>query len=147
MKIAKSIVSLAVAAALIVPVMPAHSSAVKYTAINNGLLQNNRMLIPLRAVAEQLGANVDWNNSTKTVTIFKGDAMIELTVNSDTVYINGMEMTIDVPLVQRSSVTYVPLRFVSQALGAKIEWNQYLKRATVFYNGDRIDITAEKRHS
>jgi len=147
MNVKKAVLSLAVSAALVVTALPAHGHAAEGdapTVINGGILQNNRTLIPLRLVAEHLGASVDWNSQTKTVTIAQDGLSIKLTVNSDRIVVNDTELVIDVPVTQQYGSTYVPLRFVSQALGADVEWSQSAKQATVLYKGNRIVIIPEK---
>lgn len=47
---------------------------------------NDRTMVPLRAIFEALGASVDWNQATKTVTSTKGDTTIKLTIDSNTMY-------------------------------------------------------------
>lgn len=88
------------------------------------VMDNNRVLIPTRFVAQQLGGKVDYNNTTKTVTIKQGDKTITLKVNSAKVTAGGKTITLDVPAKVVRGRTMVPLRFVSEAMGAYVDWNQ-----------------------
>lgn len=82
-----------------------------------------RVLIPLRAVVEALGAEVKWNAATQTVTGRKGERDFSLPIGSRTASVNGMSVNLDVPAQMFSGTTMVPLRFVAEALGAEVEWN------------------------
>ncbi|WP_206662914.1 L,D-transpeptidase family protein [Anaerobacillus alkaliphilus] len=84
---------------------------------------NNRVLVPLRAIFSSLGAKVTWDQKTQSVTAIRGDRNIKLTIGSTKAYINGQETILDVPAEVYNGSTYVPIRFVSEALGAKINWD------------------------
>ena len=86
------------------------------------IVQQGRTLVPLRAIFEALGATVDWQPAAKTVTATKNDTVIQLIVGGQA-YKNGQEVTLDVPAKIINGRTLVPLRFVSEALGATVDWN------------------------
>ena len=77
---------------------------------------------PIRAIAEGLGAEVEWKEATREVEFTKGTDTVILTIGSNIVSINGRNTTIDVPADIKDDRTFVPLRFVSEALGASVEW-------------------------
>lgn len=83
---------------------------------------DDRTLVPMRAILEQLGAKVDWDEETKTVSVVKDDIALSLTIGNKTVLKNGAPVDLDVAPQQIGDRTMVPLRFVSEALGAKVEW-------------------------
>lgn len=86
-------------------------------------LDNNRVLIPARFVSVALGGSVDYKN--KVVTIKKQDGTnITMKINSAKVTVGGKTVTLDVPAKVVKGRTVVPLRFVSEALGASVDWNQ-----------------------
>ena len=85
-------------------------------------ITEGRTLIPIRVIAEKLGANVEWKEATKEVKFTKGTDTVILTIGSKTVSINGKATTLDVPAGIKDSRTFVPLRFVSEALGATVAW-------------------------
>lgn len=100
--------------------------------MNVGKLEENRLLIPLRYVSNQLDAKVTWHNESKSITVSKDEKVIELTIDSQQVLVNGAEVSLEVPAkVYYGGSTYVPLRFVSVALGASISWNQKAQQATI----------------
>ncbi len=84
--------------------------------------QNGRLLVPVRAIFEALGAEVDWDKETQTVTAVKGETEVKLIVGGAAVK-NGIPVTIDVPASNISGRVLVPLRFVSEALGAEVSWS------------------------
>ncbi|RKL63250.1 copper amine oxidase N-terminal domain-containing protein [Thermoanaerobacteraceae bacterium SP2] len=87
------------------------------------VLENGRVLVPLRAIFEALGATIDWDGTTSTVTATKGSDTVKLTVGNKTAYKNGSKVELDVPAKVVKGRTLVPVRFVSDALGALVEWD------------------------
>ncbi len=87
------------------------------------IIENGRTLVPLRAIFEKIGADVEWNGDTQTVTATKGDISISLTINSTTAIKNGQNIALDVPAKIVSGRTLVPVRFVSDCFGVNVEWD------------------------
>lgn len=83
---------------------------------------NSRTMVPLRAIFEALGASVEWNGDTRTVTSVKEDVTICLTVDDTTMYINDEEKILDTPACIVENRTLVPVRAVSEAFGIKVDW-------------------------
>lgn len=88
------------------------------------IMNDNRVLIPTRFVAQSLGGTVGYSNAAKKVTIKQGSKTITLVMNSSNVIVNGKNMTLDVPAKSINGRIMVPLRFVSEAMGANVDWNQ-----------------------
>ncbi|EMT38988.1 Copper amine oxidase [Thermoanaerobacter thermohydrosulfuricus WC1] len=88
------------------------------------VIKDERTLIPVRAVMNGLGAKVDWDRETKTVTITKGDTTIQLVLGETKVLVNGKEYTLDVPAMEISNRTFVPVRFISEILGGKVNYDK-----------------------
>lgn len=86
------------------------------------VIKDGRTLIPVRAIVNTMGASVDWDPETETVTIVKDDITITLQVGSNVVNVNGEETTIDVPATIIDGRTMVPGRFVSEAFNALVHW-------------------------
>lgn len=86
-------------------------------------LINDRTMVPLRAIFEALGATVDWNNDTQTVTSTKGNTTIILTINNPTMYVNGAAVTLDSPACLVNGRTLVPVRAISEAFGTIVDWD------------------------
>ena len=92
------------------------------------IIEKGRTLIPMRKIFEELGATVDWDHSTKTITANKDGKTIKLKIGSRTVNVNSLSglsynQTIVVAPKIYNAETMVPLRVVSESLGAKVEWN------------------------
>lgn len=90
---------------------------------------DNRTFVPVRFVGERLGATVGWDNETQSVTVEKDGHKIEMAIGSSTYYLDGEAKTLDAPAELAPSVggnsrTMVPIRFVSEALGYQVEWDQ-----------------------
>lgn len=86
--------------------------------------KSGRSLVPIRFVSETLGADVGWNGKTKQITINSGDKKIVLTEGSKVVYVNGKQGAIDVPAEVRNGTTFVPIRFVTEVLGATVNYDR-----------------------
>ncbi|WP_352418199.1 stalk domain-containing protein [Proteiniborus sp.] len=90
------------------------------------VIQNNRTLVPIRFIAEQLGARVDWNGEDWTVKIEKENTSVLLRIDSHLVVYENAEKIYDlcdVPPKVINDRTYVPLRLVGNALGIEVEWD------------------------
>lgn len=85
-------------------------------------IEDGRILLPLRQVFEALGAKVDWNAESNTVTAERNDISVSLTVGSDKMMVNGNEVTIDVPAKIFDGRTLIPIRAVSEAFGLEVSW-------------------------
>lgn len=92
--------------------------------------EDNRVMIPIRFVSEALGAKVSYGLD-RAVTIEQGTKKILMKINSDTVTVDAVIKKLDVPARLQQNRTYVPLRFVSEALGAEVGWNQGQRLVTI----------------
>jgi len=84
---------------------------------------NNRTMVPLRGIFEELGASVEWNQSTKTVTARKDDTVIILKIGDISPTVNGQVVPISQPAVVTRGRTLVPLRFIAESLGVNVRWD------------------------
>lgn len=98
---------------------------------------NSKTMVPIRFVAESLGFEVIWNKEGKTIAIGE-DSRILLTVGSATATVDGKTVTLDVPPVIDNGSTLVPLRFVSESLGAEVSWDSETKTASIEYSEQMI---------
>ena len=92
---------------------------------------NDRTMLPIRIVAESLGGTVTWNDELQRVTIQKGADVILITIGADTAYVNGTAVKLDAAAFVENGRTYLPLRFVSETLGAQVAWNEAEKTVTI----------------
>lgn len=90
-------------------------------------------LVPLRAIVEKLGGNVEWINETREIIITDADTEIKLRIGSYDMITNGETSTLLVPARLVNSSTYIPLRAVAEAMQATVAWH-----------GDTRSITIDK---
>jgi len=87
------------------------------------IVQQGRTLVPMRAIFEALGATVQWDEATSTVTASRREAVVVLVIGSRIAWVNGPSHQLDVAPVIAGGRTLVPLRFVAEALGAEVGWD------------------------
>ncbi len=93
------------------------------------IIVNNRTMLPVRFVAENLGATVAWDGATRKATIRGNGVTIELYIDSTTAYVNGEAVTLDSPAFIQNNRTYMPVRFIAENLGATVEWDAANRQA------------------
>lgn len=84
--------------------------------------RNGTTYIPVRDIAEALGAEVWWNEDSQTVGINKGDTRIAFVIGSASARVNGVKMAMQ-PSYVAAGRTMVPVRFLAEAMGARVSWN------------------------
>ncbi|SHK19019.1 Copper amine oxidase N-terminal domain-containing protein [Geosporobacter subterraneus DSM 17957] len=108
------------------------------------VIKDGRTLIPVRALTEAFGATVDWNSETKKVTIIKGDIEIILKIDSKTATVNGEEVTIDAPAEIMNKRTVIPLRFIVEQLGLKINWDEETETIEIVDEEEATEETTDE---
>lgn len=96
-------------------------------------IENGRTLVPFRFIGEALGAEVSWIAEEKKAVYELGGVKVEVIIGSSTAYVNGKLITLEVPPKISNGRTFVPLRFVSEALGASVIWEAETKRIIITY--------------
>jgi hypothetical protein len=86
------------------------------------LVRGSTILIPLRSMFEQMGATVSYDAGSKTVHVTKSGSDLTVTVGSPQVSINGETRPLDVPPEIDNGVVMVPIRVISEAMGAYVQW-------------------------
>jgi len=86
------------------------------------LVRGGTVLIPLRSMFEQMGATVSYNASSKTVDVTKAGADVKVTVGKPEVVINGETRPLDVPPMMYQGSVLVPVRVISEGMGAYVQW-------------------------
>lgn len=87
------------------------------------VLENDRTLVPVRALSEALGFDVKWDEATRAVTLTKGERVIVLYIGREETLVDGQPKPIDVPPVIRDNRTLIPVRFVAENLGLDVSWD------------------------
>ncbi|MGH2398592.1 MAG: copper amine oxidase N-terminal domain-containing protein, partial [bacterium] len=96
------------------------------------VIQGSRVLVPLRGIFEQMGATVEWRPATRTVLAASGSTLVELMIGSRIARVNGNPVTLDVPAMIIGGRTLVPLRFISESLGANVQWDAASRTVLIF---------------
>jgi hypothetical protein len=86
------------------------------------LVRGGTLLIPLRSMFEQMGATVSYDAGSKTVTVSKPGAEVKVTVGKPEVVINGESRPLDVPPIMYQGNVLVPVRVISEGMGAYVLW-------------------------
>lgn len=87
------------------------------------VMYNDRILLPVRAVFEKIGADVSYDSSSKKITAKKGKTTVTLTVGKNSMTVNGKKKTIDTAPIVKDNRTLVPIRACAEAFGLDVEWN------------------------
>ena len=87
------------------------------------IIQNNRTLVPMRYIFEALGTEVTWNDETKTAKAVKNSMTVEISVGSNQMTVNNQSIALDSPAILINNRTLVPVRAVSEAFHADVNWD------------------------
>ncbi len=97
--------------------------------------ENSRTLIPLRFVTEALGADVSWDQTTKTATVEQDGIRCDITIGKADMLVtengNTSTVTMDTQAVLKDSRTFVPIRYVAESLGAWVGWSNAYKTVEI----------------
>lgn len=96
------------------------------------IIKEGRTALPVRYVAESLGADVSWNPEARKITVTLGNQILEMVLDNNTAHVNGQEKIIDVPPFVENGRTLVPLRFLSETFGCFVNWDPDLECATIY---------------
>lgn len=95
------------------------------------IIQNDRTLVPARAVFETLGGKVEWDQSNYMVTVKCDNDVIILKINNKVATVNGIDKTLDVPATIVQGRTMIPVRFVAEELGFVVGWIDSTRTVTI----------------
>lgn len=96
-------------------------------------IENDRTLVPMRAIFEALGADVQWDEKTRTVISYSAetDTAITMQIDNNKMFVNEKEVILEVPAKIVNDSTVVPVRAVSEAMDCKVDWNEETKEITI----------------
>jgi len=86
------------------------------------IIQNGRILVPMRAIFEALGASVGWNENTQVVSSRRDTALLHVQVGRDYIATNTLPIPLDVPAQIIGDRVFVPIRAISEGFGADVGW-------------------------
>lgn len=92
---------------------------------------DGRTLVPLRAIFEALGAEVNWNGETRTVTAQRDDTQISMTIGNNVMKVDSREIVLDVPPQIIGDRTLVPARAAAEGFGAEVGWDGETRTVTI----------------
>ena len=98
--------------------------------------QGGTVLVPLRGVFEKLGASVFYDASTHSIRAVKGTTEVLLHIGSTQASVNGTARMLSLPAQERLGATLVPLRFISEALGARVSWSPATETVAILSSPD-----------
>ncbi len=96
-------------------------------------------MVPLRAIFEALGAEVNWDEKSQTITAYNELTIVKCTIGDNTMHVNNVEKTIDVPPMIIDARTLVPVRFVAESFDCDVSWSP--ETMTVSVTTKPIDYT------
>lgn len=110
------------------PVLDADGIGWDYTFIDadnynvSPVIKNSTTMIPVRAIVEAFGGTVGYDANTRTVTCTYNSTVVKMVLDKSTATVNGVETKITEPATIINNRTMIPLRFLSEAFNAKVEW-------------------------
>jgi len=97
---------------------------------------DGRVLVPVRGIFEKMGVNVDWEPSTRSVYASGNGHQVMLYVDSRDAKVDNQTVTLDVPAQVYHGRTMVPLRFISESMGAQVRWDSMNNLVAISTNGE-----------
>ncbi len=111
------------------------------------VIENGTTLVPLRAIAEALGADVEWDGETKTAVFTQGEIAAQVTVGESYITVGdgvyNAEIPVGAPAVIVNSRTMIPVRALSEGLGFDVDWDGETKTVSISSKLMDIDDTSE----
>ena len=104
------------------------------------VVEKGRVLVPLRGVLEALETTVEYDEAIKTVVAARGDVLITLRVEDRVAYSNNKRLLLDVPPKISGGLTMIPLRFISESLGARVDWDNASQTAHITSSDTGSDL-------
>ena len=102
---------------------------------------NGRTMVPMRTIFEALGATVEWDSSTKSITATRSGNKINMTVGNAAISVNGTLSVLDVAPLIVDGRTLVPIRAISEAFSLEVTWNGH--SSTIFINTPKTNTAYE----
>ncbi len=102
------------------------------------MIENDRVLVPLRGIFESLNATVNYEDATKEIYATKAGNSVWLKTGSKQAKVNGQTVILDSPAKIKNGRTFVPLRFIGESLGCKVEWDGINREVRIKSNSEPI---------
>ena len=108
------------------------------------IIENNRVLVPLRTIFEALGATLHWEDSIKTATAVRGDIVVKVDIINKSVTVNGVSVHCDVPPMIVNDFILVPVRVISQSFENLVDWDNET-RTVIITSYDDVSIYVNRK--
>ncbi len=95
------------------------------------IIKNNRVLVPMRKIFEELGAEVSWDEASQTVKASKDGTVISLQIGKNEITKNGVISVLDTEAQILNDRTLVPIRAISESFGNEVTWNAETKTVEI----------------
>lgn len=95
-------------------------------------IKDGRTMLPFRFIGEIMDAQVNWDAATRTASYQLAEKIIEVTIDSKYAKINHQQIILDVAPELKDGSTMVPVRFITESLGAKIDWKPETKQIIIY---------------
>ena len=95
------------------------------------IVKDGRTFLPIRVIAENMGANINWNGANQSLIITKEDTEITVFINKTEAKVNTKMVPLSAPAFIEKGRTYLPVRFVTENLGAEVIWDAPTKTVTI----------------
>jgi len=99
------------------------------------IIQDGRTLVPLRAIFEAMGAEVDWDQATQTITATRDDVTISLRIGSNILVRNSVDIELDIPAQIVGGRTLVPVRAIAESFGSDVVWDSVTRTVVITSEG------------
>ncbi len=106
----------------------------------NPYIKKNHTLVPVRFVGEALGGKIEWDETEREVSIEIDDGKIILPIDSTAAFVNGAIVELATPAAIKNNRTYIPIRFVSENMGAEVLWDEEERIVDIYKDGFSPDI-------
>lgn len=114
------------------------------TSIAEPRIIDGRTMVPVRAIFEAMGANVEWDGENRRITGTKDDTVVIMEIDNTLVKLNSQEYTIDAPPIIIEGKTLAPARFVAECFGYSVNWDEAAKTVNiVMYQEEESQYTEE----
>lgn len=103
-------------------------------------------MVPMRAIFETLGADIEWNGNTRTVKATRGEDVIQLTIHSATMKVNDTEVVLEIAPMMKEGRTMVPLRAISEAFHNTVSWDGVSRTVHILDDSGKADLSASHKY-
>lgn len=127
-----------------IPAVRVNGAIIEFPDAQPYIDENNRTMMPVRFVVEALGAEAEWDGANRSAIITKDDICIIIPISSNTLDVteNGVKRTVtmDTCAVLKNNRTFIPIRFIAEALGAYVDYSNAYKTVGIYHD----ELTAEE---